>query len=112
MEIVGIGTAVPPHRIAQADAAAISRRFAAIPADRVRLFDELYRRTGVATRHSVILDASDGSLADRQSFYGESSPSTSERMSVYRDRAEHLAVEARHGRSPRRASRQGGSPIW
>jgi prepilin-type processing-associated H-X9-DG protein len=94
MEIAGIGTAVPSHRISQVDSAAISKGFAAIPDKRVRMFDELYRRTGVATRHSVVLDASDGELADRQSFYGASSPPTSERMRVYRDKAEHLAIES------------------
>lgn len=94
MEIAGIGTAVPPHRIAQADSAAISRHFADVPEDRIKLFEELYRRTGVSTRHSVLLNASDGPLADRQSFYGDSSPSTSERMGIYREKAEHLAIES------------------
>ncbi len=103
MELAGIGTAVPPHRISQADSAAISKGFAEIPADRVRLFEELYRRTAVATRHSVVLEASDGPLADRQSFYGETSPSTTERMNVYRDKAEQLAIE-----SSRRAIAESG----
>lgn len=94
MQIAGIGTAVPPHRISQTDSATISKGFAAIPDDRVRLFEELYRRSGVATRHSVLLDASEGPLADRQNFYGETSPSTADRMRVYRETAEHLAFES------------------
>jgi predicted naringenin-chalcone synthase len=94
MEIAGIGTAVPPHRIAQEDAATIARAFAAVPANRARLFDEIYRRAGVATRHSVVLEASGGPLAGRQSFYGSASPTTSQRMQVYLEKAETLALES------------------
>lgn len=94
MEIAGIGTAVPPHRISQADSATISRSFAAIPGERVRLFEELYRRSGVSTRHSVLLDSSEGPLADRQHFYGAVSPTTADRMGVYRKTAEQLALES------------------
>ncbi len=91
MQIAGIGTAVPLHRISQAESASISRGFATVPADRVRLFEELYRRSGVAYRHSVLLEASDGPLDDRQHFYREASPSTRERMDAYRAGAEELA---------------------
>lgn len=94
MEIAGLGTALPAHRIAQADSATISKGFTDIPAGRVRLFEELYRRTAVSTRHSVLLDASEGPLADRQNFYGKCSPTTAQRMLVYRERAEELALES------------------
>ncbi len=60
MLIAGIGTAVPPHRIAQADAAEIAQQFSCETAAQERLFQSLYRRAGVETRHSVVLHGSDG----------------------------------------------------
>jgi prepilin-type processing-associated H-X9-DG protein len=94
MRMTGIGTAVPPNRIAQADAAAISRRLADVPADQERQFDALYRRTGVQFRHSVLLDAPDGPPEARHSFYGEASPSTAARMERFARDAPPLALEA------------------
>ena len=94
MRILGIGTAVPAHRIAQADSAAICQNFAGIPEGRARVFEEIYRRTGVATRHSTLLTASDGPLPDRQGFYGDSSPTTHQRMRVYAESARTLALES------------------
>ena len=94
MRILGIGTAVPDHRITQADSSAICQAFAEIPEDRDRLFHELYKRSGVATRHSVLLESSEGPLPDRQHFYGKSSPTTHERMTVYRETAEELAFKS------------------
>ena len=58
--IAGIGTAVPPHRIAQADAAAIARQYSCETPDHERVFDAVYWGTGVETRHSVVLQASNG----------------------------------------------------
>jgi predicted naringenin-chalcone synthase len=94
MRIAGIGTAVPSERVSQVDSLAISKEFAQVPEGRVRLFEELYRRSGVATRHSVLLNGGDGPPASRQEFYGPSSPTTAERMAVYREKAEGLAVES------------------
>jgi prepilin-type processing-associated H-X9-DG protein len=91
MIIAGIGTAVPPHRIGRADAAAIMKRFSCETAEHERLFDELYRRSGVETRGSVLLDASTGDLSERQSFFVDQSPSTSERMRKYEAEAQGLA---------------------
>ena len=54
----------------------------------------VYAGTGVATRHSVILQASDGDLAGLQSFYGETSPTTRDRMRVYEVEASALALVA------------------
>lgn len=94
MDIIGMGTALPPHRISQADSAEVFKQFAGVPPERARVLEEIYRRTGIATRHSVVLDASDGPLADRQSFYGPTPPTTAERMAVYREKAEQLAFES------------------
>jgi predicted naringenin-chalcone synthase len=94
MLIAGIGTAVPPHRIAQADAAEIAQRFSCETAAQERLFQSMYRRAGVETRHSVVLDTSTGELDGRQSFYGPENPTTRDRMRKYEAEAGVLAVAA------------------
>jgi predicted naringenin-chalcone synthase len=94
MVIAGIGTATPPHTISSADAAEIAQRLAREPPERRRLFHALYRRSGVLTRHSVVLTASDGQLAARQSFFGPEEPTTFARMRRYEIEAGPLAVSA------------------
>lgn len=93
--IAGLGKAVPLHRIAQADAARITQAFACGDAVQERLFQTLYRRTGVETRHSAVLERSEGDLVARQSFFQvEGSPSTAQRMAVYEASSGDLAVRA------------------
>jgi len=94
MSIAGIGTAVPPHRIAQADAAEIAMQFSCETPAQERLFKGMYRRAGVETRHSVVLEASDGDLGARQSFYAHANPTTRDRMRKYGEQAGALAVSA------------------
>ena len=111
--IAGIGTAVPPHRIAQADAAEIAQQFSCETAAQERLFQSLYRRAGVETRHSVVLHRSAGELDDRQSFYGLKNPTTRDRMRKYEEEAGALAVAAgQRALSRTRQSRRRGSLIW
>jgi predicted naringenin-chalcone synthase len=92
--IAAIGTAVPPHRIAQADAALLARPYSCETPVQERLFEIMYSRVGVETRHSVVLQSSAGDMAARQSFYGEGSPGTRERMRKYEEEAGALAVAA------------------
>jgi predicted naringenin-chalcone synthase len=92
--INGIGTAVPAHRIAQIDAAAIARQYSCETPAHERVMQAVYEGTGVVTRHSVILQASAGELATRQSFYGDTSPSTRDRMRVFEVEASALALAA------------------
>jgi predicted naringenin-chalcone synthase len=92
--IAGIGTAVPTHRIAQVDAATIASQYACETPDQQRLFTALYVRTGVKTRHCVVLHASDGDLASRQTFYGDASPTTGDRLRTFEEEAPALAVTA------------------
>lgn len=94
MIIAGIGTATPPHRISSVDAAEIAQGLARQPAETRRLFHALYRRSGVATRHSAVLEASDGELNARQSFFGPDEPTTRARMGRYEAEAGPLAVSA------------------
>jgi predicted naringenin-chalcone synthase len=92
--IAGMGTAVPPHRITQSDAAQIAKQYSCTTAAQERLFLGLYRRSGVETRHSVLLDRSEGDLAGRQSFYTHQAPTTRDRMRRYEEQAGGLAVAA------------------
>jgi predicted naringenin-chalcone synthase len=80
MIIAGIGTALPPYRISQTDAAAIAKTYSCTTAAQERLFQTLYRRAGVDGRNSVVLHTSEGSLESRQTFYGTTAPTTLERM--------------------------------
>jgi predicted naringenin-chalcone synthase len=92
--IAGIGTALPPHRIRQEDAAEIAQQYSCENDAQRRLFKSIYRRAGVSTRHSVVLDASEGNLDTRQSFYAQEHPTTQERMRRYEAEANALALAA------------------
>lgn len=95
MRILAIGTAVPEHHILQAESAAICQSFADLPAERTALFHELYRRTGVERRHSVLLRGSEGPLENRQDFYqAGDAPTTGARMEVYRQESAALALRS------------------
>lgn len=94
MLIAGIGTAVPPHRISSVDAAAIAKRFSCETPAQERMFQAMYRRAGVETRHSVVLEASGGALDLRQAFFGDANPTTLDRMRRYEAEAGPLGVAA------------------
>ncbi|HKM54548.1 MAG TPA: type III polyketide synthase [Isosphaeraceae bacterium] len=95
MMIAGLGTALPPHQISQADAAQIVKQYSCVTAAQERLFETLYRRAGVSGRGSVVLDNSEGPLEIRQSFYtSSSSPTTLDRMRKYEAESSPLAVAA------------------
>jgi predicted naringenin-chalcone synthase len=94
MIIAGIGTALPRHRISQGDAAEIAKQYACATSSQERLFQTLYRRSGVEGRNCVVLQASEGPLEGRQSFYSSSSPTTLDRMRKYEAEAGDLAVSA------------------
>jgi len=98
LTIHGLGTALPPHRLAQGDAATIAARVAVPEQDRSpakrRLLDTLHRRTGVATRHVVLEDLMGTNGGPEQSFFGSTSPGTGERMRRYSQEAAPLALRA------------------
>lgn len=100
LHVLGVGTAVPPHHITQADAARIAADFCGQQKERQRLLSILYRRSGVRTRHSVVLESSDPAATVRQTFYpparheADGGPTTSERMLRYEVHAGPLAVSA------------------
>jgi predicted naringenin-chalcone synthase len=92
--IAGIATAVPPHQIAQMEAAEIAKQYSCDSAAQERLFLGMYRRSGVQTRHSVVLDTPGGELAGRQSFYSHTNPSTRDRMRRFEAESGRLAIAA------------------
>lgn len=96
LTIQGLGTALPPEHIAQGDAAAIAAKVALpqqtpSPGQR-RLLETLHRRSGVASRHSVLLQPAGSD--PRQTFFGATSPGTGERMRRYAREAPPLALRA------------------
>jgi len=111
LALSGFGTALPPHRFTQAELAELHGTFCKIDERRHRTLRALYRRSGVSTRRSVVLDASDGPLSERQSFFRpardehDRGPATAERMAVYEREARALALPA-----AREALRRGQVP--
>lgn len=92
--LLGIGTALPSHRLSQAESAAMAQRLSATNDVQATLLQRLQRRSGVAYRHSVLLDDADGPLTDRLPFYADANPTTSERMARFAAEAGPLALRA------------------
>lgn len=96
----GIGTALPEHRLTQAEAVELHATFCRFEKREARTLRALYRRSGVETRHSVLLDGSEGRLPERQRFYppaeddDDRGPTTVRRMEMYERHAPGLAVSA------------------
>lgn len=103
MVLAGFGRAYPEHTLEQGEAAELHATFLGLDARRARTLRALYRRSGVKRRHSAILEATDGPLEERQSFFhrarsGEDrGPPTGLRMERYEAAAPGLAVEASGG---------------
>lgn len=102
-EILGIGTVNPVHLIEQIEAATHAEALscsAESTEQQRRLLPVLYRRAGVKTRHSVVLESSTNGEMARQSFYppaeseSDQGPTTSQRMHAYESNAASLAVSA------------------
>ncbi len=94
--ILGIGTALPAHRMDQADTA---RRLSDALHDRpdsARWARRLFKQCGVATRYTCEPDLLEEAGACRYFPSGlkEHAPSTAERMSVYKRESIPLAVKA------------------
>ncbi len=97
--LLGLGTAVPAHAMAQHEAATLAVRLCGHTEETAALLPLLYRRTQVATRGSVLLDGSNGDGL-RQTFFQPAGPSqdrgptTRQRMERYAQEAETLALAA------------------
>lgn len=97
--LAGIGTAVPPHSITQEDAARHSSAHCCDTPEDERRLQLLYRRSGVQSRHSVLLETSEAGCPNPQSFFPPRSaaphgPTTAERMNRYHSEALPLARRA------------------
>lgn len=102
LHLWGVGTALPPFGIDQAEAAEIVRRFHCRSEDQERLLPILYRRAGVKRRYSIVLEADSGPLDSRQSFFpdpetaDDQGPTTGMRMDRFdRDSGAIAAAAAR-----------------
>ena len=96
--MVGIGTAVPEHRIAQSDAAGLAISFANAAPGRERALAAVYRQSGIRTRGSVLLEATIDEPFVQRFFppaeaWGDR-PSTGVQMKRYAVEAGRLAAQA------------------
>jgi predicted naringenin-chalcone synthase len=89
--IVGLGTAVPPHRVTRGAAADWMSRALAGDDGAVRLARRVIRRSGIDVRHACVPDFSRGG---EPLLLGERSPGTSARMDAFREHAPPLAAAA------------------
>ena len=98
--LCGLGTAVPREKISQRDAAELALEFCSHTAAQRRLLPVLYRRCGVETRNSVLLESANGPPLSRQSFFdpvsadADRGPTTAARMRRYETDAPPLAIAA------------------
>lgn len=119
LNILGLGTALPSHRMTQADAAELAQQVICRTEEESRLVQVLYRRSGVQQRFTVLpyrialqwtskdaretLDAVgsngvDGLASERLALDTEVEqslgPTTAERMQYYRELSVPLALQA------------------
>jgi alpha-pyrone synthase len=99
LRIVGMGLAVPPHALSQAEAADVL--VSLLPeGGRARTVQALYARSGIHKRHSVLLGVPEGGGRPRQSLYtpardaADGGPSTAVRMRLFEDHAPPLGAAA------------------
>lgn len=105
-KILGIGTALPDYAISQQGAATFAATViepaSAAGSNVSAVVQGLYRRTGVQTRHSVLLESSSNEEATAERFYrraisiDDRGPSTSERMNRYELEAPRIARRSAH----------------
>jgi len=98
MNVVGLGTAVPPGQVDQQEAVELSRMLVAKDRRQERLLGMLFRRSGVDSRHSVLVRP--GTEGPAQDFYpppsheSDGGPGTATRMARYESEAGPLALRA------------------
>jgi predicted naringenin-chalcone synthase len=102
--IRGLGTALPPTVVSQAEAEAVTRNLCRLGPDESALLATLYRHTGIRERHvlfdrQVVRDVIEGTRHSGSVFLpsekpGDLGPTTSQRMAVYEEHALPLAERA------------------
>lgn len=97
--ILGLGSATPPCMVAQSVAAEIAKSYSCETPAQARLLPALYRRTGVRTRGSVVVEHCD-ERSLRQAFFppwrggDDRGPTTAARGARYASDAVPLALRA------------------
>ena len=98
--IRGLGTATPPHSVAQVDAVQAAQTFCCSTDQQRQWLRLVYLRSGIERRHSVLLENGDAGIEGRQSFYPpqrdpeDRGPTTAQRMQRYEREAPLLARRA------------------
>ena len=103
-EILGLGTALPEHSISQAGMATFATTCVAPELTGSKnpsgLIHALYRRAGVQSRHSVLLESSSDDEATAERFFEfvkgpeDRGPGTAERMNRFEIEAPKIAMKA------------------
>jgi predicted naringenin-chalcone synthase len=92
VSVLGIGTALPPHRFTQSDSeAGMAAVLAGHPAA-AAFARQVIRRSGIDARHTCVPEFA--GRPDLPLLLGERSPPTSARMRAYREHAAPLAAAA------------------
>jgi predicted naringenin-chalcone synthase len=102
--IRGLGTALPPTALGQAEAEAVTRTICRLSTDQSELLATLYRHTGITERHilfdrQVVRDVLEGTRVSGSVFLpsgkpNDLGPTTAQRMKVYVENALPLAERA------------------
>lgn len=102
--ILGIGTALPPHRVSQSEAAAVARVVCHLNEDQATILPALYRQTNIATRHmvfdqTVLRDVMEGTTTSKSVFLptrrsDDRGPTTAQRNQHYIEQAPPLGLAA------------------
>ncbi len=94
--ITAIGTANPPYKRSQREAAELVVAGLNLKTAERRLLKSLYKSTGIEYRHSVLSDyvKEPGQFEFFPNDPNQPYPSTAQRMQIYKDSAIHLALDA------------------
>jgi alkylresorcinol/alkylpyrone synthase len=98
--VLGIGKAVPPHRICQSETAELAKSLSCCSEKHERVLAALYQRTRVHHRASVFANGIDNGAVSFQSFFPsikkntDKGPWTEDRMHRYAAEAPALAIQA------------------
>lgn len=104
LTILGLGTALPPHAIDQAQAARVAHAVSGLDEEQAAILPMLYQQTGIASRHmvfgpEVLRDVLEGTTTTQSAFLpagrtDDAGPTTAQRMQHYSDEAPALALTA------------------
>ncbi len=100
MYLWSLGTALPRFAVSQEDSIRFAVARCGADPRRQRWLAQIYQRTGVQQRHSVVLCREDGPLEQRQQFFPlprpehPTGPTIRQRMALYEQHAPQLATQA------------------